>query len=104
MRRSGRALALAVSALGWLQVQRSEGTRAGGRLALWGLALSAFFGLTYGAYLLASFAALRQQAEALDPYATFRSLYRQHRRAQIEETKSDKRSTPPNWYSAPPTQ
>jgi hypothetical protein len=56
--------ALVVSALGWLQVQRSEGTRAGAKLALWGMALSALFGLSYTAYLLASFAALRQQAEA----------------------------------------
>ena len=55
--------ALVVSALGWLQVQRSEGTRAGAKLALWGMALSALFGLTYSAYLFASFAALRQQAE-----------------------------------------
>jgi hypothetical protein len=56
--------ALVVSALGWLQVQRSEGTRAGAKLALWGMALSALFGLSYTAYLVASFAALRQQAEA----------------------------------------
>lgn len=32
---------------------------------------------------------------ALDPYATFRSLYRQHRHAQIEEMRNDNRATPP---------
>jgi len=38
---------------------------------------------------------------ALDPYATFRSLYRQHRRAQIEELRNDKRETVPVWFSQP---
>ena len=35
---------------------------------------------------------------ALDPYATFRSLYRQHRRAQIEDARNDKRATIPVWF------
>jgi phospholipid-binding lipoprotein MlaA len=35
---------------------------------------------------------------ALDPYATFRSLYRQHRHAQIEEARNDKRATIPVWF------
>jgi phospholipid-binding lipoprotein MlaA len=35
---------------------------------------------------------------ALDPYATFRSLYRQHRHAQIEEMRNDKRATVPVWF------
>ncbi|MBV9656188.1 MAG: VacJ family lipoprotein [Acetobacteraceae bacterium] len=35
---------------------------------------------------------------ALDPYATFRSLYRQHREAQIEETRNDNRTTIPVWF------
>jgi phospholipid-binding lipoprotein MlaA len=35
---------------------------------------------------------------ALDPYATFRSLYRQHRRAQIEDLRKDKRATIPVWF------
>jgi phospholipid-binding lipoprotein MlaA len=35
---------------------------------------------------------------ALDPYATFRSLYRQHRRAQIEEMRNDHRETIPVWF------
>lgn len=38
---------------------------------------------------------------ALDPYATFRSLYRQHRRAQIETLRNDKRSTVPAWFPQP---
>ena len=38
---------------------------------------------------------------ALDPYATFRSLYRQHRAAEIEEARSDKRSTVPVWFPQP---
>ena len=43
---------------------------------------------------------------ALDPYATFRSLYRQHRRAQIEDARNDTRATIPVWfpeYGAPDT-
>jgi len=35
---------------------------------------------------------------ALDPYATFRSLYRQHRAAQIEAARSDNRATVPIWF------
>jgi phospholipid-binding lipoprotein MlaA len=38
---------------------------------------------------------------ALDPYATFRSLYRQHRRAQIERLRNDNRATVPVWFSQP---
>jgi phospholipid-binding lipoprotein MlaA len=39
---------------------------------------------------------------ALDPYATFRSLYRQHRDAEIENTRNDRRATVPAWYPQPP--
>ncbi len=35
---------------------------------------------------------------ALDPYATFRSLYRQHRQSQIETLKDDNRMTIPVWF------
>lgn len=35
---------------------------------------------------------------ALDPYATFRSLYRQHRRSQIERTREDDATTVPAWF------
>jgi phospholipid-binding lipoprotein MlaA len=38
---------------------------------------------------------------ALDPYATFRSLYRQHREAQIQETRDDRRMTVPVWFPQP---
>jgi phospholipid-binding lipoprotein MlaA len=37
---------------------------------------------------------------ALDPYATFRSLYRQHRRSQVEELRNDNRATVPVWFPA----
>lgn len=36
---------------------------------------------------------------ALDPYATFRSLYRQNRASQIDATRTDDKATVPNWYS-----
>lgn len=38
---------------------------------------------------------------ALDPYATFRSLYRQRRAAQIEEVRNDTRATVPVWFRQP---
>ena len=39
--------------------------------------------------------------QALDPYATFRSLGRQHRASQIEETRDDDRATVPAWFARP---
>ena len=36
---------------------------------------------------------------ALDPYATFRSLYRQNRRDEIDKTRADDRATVPAWFS-----
>ena len=38
---------------------------------------------------------------ALDPYATIRSLSRQHRASQIESVRDDNRITPPDWVAAP---
>jgi phospholipid-binding lipoprotein MlaA len=38
---------------------------------------------------------------ALDPYATFRSLYRQHRHGQIEALEKDNRATVPAWFPKP---
>jgi phospholipid-binding lipoprotein MlaA len=35
---------------------------------------------------------------ALDPYATYRSLYRQHRASVIQQTRDDNRQTVPDWY------
>lgn len=40
--------------------------------------------------------------QALDPYATFRSLYRQHRHAEITKAQSDDRATLPAWYPDTP--
>ena len=36
---------------------------------------------------------------ALDPYATYRSLYQQHRESAVEDGQSDLPSTVPNWYA-----
>ncbi len=36
---------------------------------------------------------------ALDPYATFRSLYRQNRQATIDATRDDNRATVPAWFN-----
>lgn len=38
---------------------------------------------------------------ALDPYATFRSLYRQHRTAAIQAVRDDHRATVPDWFPQP---
>jgi phospholipid-binding lipoprotein MlaA len=43
----------------------------------------------------------RIKREALDPYATIRSLARQHRQSQIDDARADTRATPPNWYAQP---
>jgi phospholipid-binding lipoprotein MlaA len=39
----------------------------------------------------------RVKAGALDPYATFRSLYRQNLDTQIEAARHDRPATPPSW-------
>ena len=36
---------------------------------------------------------------ALDPYATFRSLYRQNRASEIDKVRNDNQSTPPAWFN-----
>lgn len=54
--------AAGLSLAGQIQVRRSEGTRAGLALARWGWWLSLVFGLGYGAYLVATELAVRQQA------------------------------------------
>ena len=46
-----------------VRIARSEGTRAGRKLALWGLMLSLLAGLGYGAYVIATEMAVRLQAE-----------------------------------------
>ena len=40
------------------------------------------------------------KSTALDPYATFRSLYRQHRAAQLKTINQRDVVTPPAWYPA----
>ncbi len=37
--------------------------------------------------------------EALDPYATLRSLYRQHLSAEIDTARRDNRTTTPDWFT-----
>jgi hypothetical protein len=54
---------LVVSAVAWLQIKRAEGSLAGSRLATSGMLISGLFGLMYGAYMGASYLALRQQGE-----------------------------------------
>lgn len=39
-------------------------------------------------------------SQALDPYATIRSLYRQHRQSQIDDARADDRATVPAWFPA----
>lgn len=41
------------------------------------------------------------KGQALDPYATIRSLYRQHRQSQIDEARSDDPATVPAWFVQP---
>src|SRR5208283_1140930 len=59
-------LPLAGTVLGcaaWLQIQRSEGTRAGAAVARWAVVLGVFLGLGYCAYWAAVYLAVRQQAD-----------------------------------------
>jgi phospholipid-binding lipoprotein MlaA len=44
------------------------------------------------------------KAQALDPYATIRSLSRQHRRSQIDDARNDNRATIPAWFPQPAAQ
>jgi phospholipid-binding lipoprotein MlaA len=44
------------------------------------------------------------KAQALDPYATIRSLARQHRQSQIDDARSDTRATIPAWFPQAPGQ
>jgi hypothetical protein len=60
---AGLGLALSLTAR-W-QIRRAEGTRAGIKLANWGLWLSLLFGLGYAAYYAATDLALREQAEGI---------------------------------------
>jgi phospholipid-binding lipoprotein MlaA len=44
------------------------------------------------------------EAQALDPYATLRSLSRQHRASQIDDARNDNRATVPAWFPEPVAQ
>jgi phospholipid-binding lipoprotein MlaA len=41
---------------------------------------------------------------ALDPYATYRTLYQQHRAGEVEQARSDLPATVPAWYQTPSLQ
>ncbi len=41
---------------------------------------------------------------ALDPYATYRTLYQQHRNGEVEQARSDLPATVPAWYQTRPGQ
>jgi phospholipid-binding lipoprotein MlaA len=51
------------------------------------------------AQYLGTFAQIRRTA--LDPYATFRSLFRQHRDAQVEAAREPEQRTVPAWFPRP---
>lgn len=40
-------------------------------------------------------------AGALDPYATLRTFYLQHRKSEIDAIRDDRRATVPDWYDVP---
>lgn len=44
----------------------------------------------------------RIKASSLDPYATLRSLYRQHEASMVERERRDDPATLPAWFSPPP--
>ena len=43
----------------------------------------------------------KTKSTALDPYATFRSLYRQFRRSELDKIRQDQRATVPVWFAQP---
>ena len=55
-------VAAVISGAAWLLIQRSEGTRAGATLALWGVLLAVGFGMAYAAYYFAKYLVIRDQA------------------------------------------
>jgi hypothetical protein len=56
--------AFALSAAGCVQINRSEGTRAGLALARWGMLLSAIVGLCYGSWRIAKEQAVKAEAQS----------------------------------------
>lgn len=57
------ATGLILSLIGYIEVKRSEGTRAGRTLAVWGMLLSTLCGLAYIAYAAGTYLAVRQAAD-----------------------------------------
>jgi phospholipid-binding lipoprotein MlaA len=69
-----------------------------------GIYLKTFNWARYGFSTIDTYAAIepdyeRVKAGALDPYATVRSLYRQHTQSAIDAAKNDDRGTTPDWYA-----
>jgi hypothetical protein len=56
-------LAAGVSVAAWIQIQRSEGTRAGAGLARWGLVIAVLVGLGFASYMAATGLVVRKQAD-----------------------------------------
>jgi phospholipid-binding lipoprotein MlaA len=68
-----------------------------------GYGLKSFNWARYGLSTIDSYAAIAPDYEkvkngALDPYATVRSLYRQHTQSEITAARADNRTTAPDWY------
>lgn len=57
-------LAIVLAAVGWFQIQASEGTRTGKSLAIWAITLSIVVSLGYWAYYTATYFVVRGQAYA----------------------------------------
>jgi phospholipid-binding lipoprotein MlaA len=69
-----------------------------------GLYLRTFNWARYGFSTIDTYSAIepdyeKVKAGALDPYATVRSLYRQHTQSAIDAAKADDRRTTPDWYA-----
>ncbi|MGH7057765.1 MAG: MlaA family lipoprotein [Acetobacteraceae bacterium] len=76
---------------------RGAGTGAGVAAFQWSM-----FGLTAVSRYAGALPEIRSiKRTALDPYATLRSLFRQHRAAEIKAAKVGERRTIPVWFSLP---
>jgi phospholipid-binding lipoprotein MlaA len=69
-----------------------------------GFGLRTFNWARYGLSTIDTYAAIepdyeRVKSGALDPYATVRSLYRQHTQSAVDAARADDRGTTPDWYA-----
>ncbi len=69
-----------------------------------GIYLRTFNWARYGLTTIDTYASIlpdyeKVKAGALDPYATVRSLYRQHTQSAIDAARNDNAITPPDWYA-----